>query len=57
MKVKTGSPKERTLHIPPAPIHSTERDMADLARFRAAMAQLTERQQEEVISRIAPDTP
>ncbi len=53
MKVKTGSPEERTIHIPPAPIHSTERDKADLERFRVAMAKLTQKQQGEVISRIA----
>lgn len=58
MKGKMGSPAERTIRIPPAPIHNTERDMEDLARFRAAMAKLTERQQEEVICQIGrPDTP
>ena len=58
MKAKKGSPEERTIRIPPAPIHITERDMADLERFRAAMSKLTPKQKEEVISRIArPDTP
>lgn len=58
MKVKTGSPEERTIHIPPAPIHIAERDKKDLERFRAAMARLTELQKEQVICRIArPDTP
>lgn len=58
MKAKMGSPAERTIRIPLAPIHSTERDMADLARFRAAMSRLTERQQEQITCRIAmPDTP
>lgn len=57
MKTKKGSPAERTIHIPPAPIHSTERDKKDLERFRVAMARLTEQQQAEVISRIVQDTP
>lgn len=58
MKVKTGSPEERTIHIPPAPIHTAERDKKDLERFRAAMEKLTPKQQEKVISRIArPDIP
>lgn len=58
MKAKKGSPEERTIHTPPAPIHTTERDKADLERFRAAMARLTPRQQKQVTCRIAmPDTP
>lgn len=58
MKAKQGSPEVRTIHIPPAPIHITERDREDLKRFRVAMDRLTQRQQEEVISQIAkPDTP
>ena len=50
---------ERTVTLPPATIHITERDRDDLKRFRAAMAKLTPKQKGEVISRMLemPDTP
>lgn len=50
---------EKLKEIPRAPIHITERDQADLKRFRAALAKLTPKQKGAVISRMLekPGTP
>ncbi len=49
---KSKTPAEQAIHM-------SERDQADLARFRAAAAKLTTRQKGEVIRQMLgmPDTP
>lgn len=52
--------RKRKKELTPAGIHMTERDRADLERFRAALAKLNSRQKGEVIDRLLlakPDTP